>query len=86
MSFFSRSFERHFNERRNLNTPATLYLTKTTKGRNADAENFSTTVPGTYLIPEELDREHEPNVIEAWNIRAHHERQRLVRLRRLSNR
>ena len=42
MSFLSRSFERHFNERPYLKHTCYLYLTKTTKERNRMQSNFST--------------------------------------------
>jgi hypothetical protein len=40
MSFLSRSFERHFNERPYLKHSCYLYLTKTTKERNRMQSNF----------------------------------------------
>ena len=48
MSFLSRSFERHFNERPYLKHTCYLYLTKTTKERNRMQSNFSTLCRGTY--------------------------------------
>ena len=56
MSFLSRSFERHFNERPYLKHTCYLYLTKTTKERNRMQSNFSTLCRG-HIIPMELDRE-----------------------------
>ena len=46
MSFLSRSFERHFNERPYLKHTCYLYLTKTTKERNRMQSNFSTLCGG----------------------------------------
>ena len=40
MSFLSRSFERHFNERPYLNHTCYLFLTKTTKERSRMQSNF----------------------------------------------
>ena len=42
MSFLSRSFERHFNERPYLNHECFLFLTKTTKERMRTQSNFNT--------------------------------------------
>ena len=56
MSFLSRSFERHFNERPYLKHTCYLYLTKTTKERSRMQRNFSTLCRG-HIIPKELDRE-----------------------------
>ena len=50
MSFLSRSFERHFNERPYLKHTCYLYLTKTTKERNRMQSNFSTLCRG-HIIP-----------------------------------
>ena len=50
MSFLSRSFERHFNERPYLNHTAFLFLTKTTKERMRMQSNFSTLCRGA-IIP-----------------------------------
>ena len=58
MSFLSRSFERHFNERPYLKHSCYLYLTKTTKERNRMQSNFSTLCRG-HIIPKELDKETE---------------------------
>ena len=54
MSFLSRSFERHFNERPYLKHSCYLYLTKTTKERNRMQSNFSTLCRG-HIIPKELE-------------------------------
>lgn len=53
MSFLSRSFERHFNERPFLNHKCYLFLTKTTKERNRRQSNFSTLCRG-HIIPKEI--------------------------------
>jgi hypothetical protein len=42
LSFLSRSFERHFNERPYLNHACYLFLTKTTKERMRSQSNFNT--------------------------------------------
>ncbi len=84
MSFLSRSFERHFNERPYLKHTCYLYLTKTTKERNRMQSNFSTLCRG-HIIPKELDRETATKFMEACE---QFERimndSGLVRLRRLS--
>ena len=64
MSFLSRSFERHFNERPYLKHTCYLYLTKTTKERNRMQSNFSTLCRG-HIIPKELDRETTTKFLEA---------------------
>ena len=53
LSFLSRSFERHFNERPWLNHTCYLFLTKTTKQRIAQQSNFSTLCRG-HLVPKEV--------------------------------
>ena len=53
MSFLSRSFERHFNERPYLNHYCYLFLTKTTKERNRTQSNFSTLCRG-FIVPKEI--------------------------------
>jgi conjugation system TraG family ATPase len=50
LSFLSRSFEMHFNERPYLNHACYLFLTKTTKERMRQQSNFSTLCRG-FLIP-----------------------------------
>ena len=81
---FSRSFERHFNERPYLKHTCYLYLTKTTKERSRMQSNFSTLCRG-HIIPKELDRETTTKFMEACE---QFERimndSGLVRLRRLS--
>ena len=64
MSFLSRSFERHFNERPYLRHTCYLYLTKTTRERNRMQSNFSTLCRG-HIIPKELDRETSEKFLEA---------------------
>jgi conjugation system TraG family ATPase len=56
LSFLSRSFERHFNERPYLNHTCFLYLTKTTKERMRMQSNFSSLCRGS-IIPKEVNRE-----------------------------
>ena len=46
LSFLSRSFERHFNERPYLNHACFLYLTKTTKERMRQQSNFNALTRG----------------------------------------
>ena len=53
ISFLSRSFERHFNERPYLNHYCYLFLTKTTKDRMRMQSNFSTLCRGN-IIPKEI--------------------------------
>ena len=64
MSFLSRSFERHFNERPYLRHTCYLYLTKTTRERSRRQSNFSTLCRG-FIIPKEIDRESTGRFIEA---------------------
>lgn len=53
MSFLSRSFERHFNERPFLNHSCYLFLTKTTKERSRTQSNFNALTRG-FIIPKEM--------------------------------
>lgn len=53
LSFLSRSFERHFNERPFLNHDCFLFITKTTKQRIAQQSNFNTLCRG-FLVPKEI--------------------------------
>lgn len=53
ISFLSRSFERHFNERPYLNHYCYLFLTKTTKERSRTQSNFSTLCRG-FIVPKEI--------------------------------
>ncbi len=53
MSFLSRSFERHFNERPFLNHTCYLFLTKTTKEQSRRQSNFSTLCRG-FIVPKEI--------------------------------
>ena len=64
MSFLSRSYERHFNERPYLNHSCFLFLTKTTKERMRMQSNFSTLCRGN-IIPKEVDRESTTKFLEA---------------------
>lgn len=56
MSFLSRSYERHFNERPFLSHTCYLFLTKTTKERMRTQSNFSSLCRGN-IIPKEVDKE-----------------------------
>jgi conjugation system TraG family ATPase len=64
MSFLSRSFERHFNERPYLNHTCFLFLTKTTKERMRMQSNFSSLCRGT-IIPKEVNKETAVKFLEA---------------------
>ena len=64
MSFLSRSFERHFNERPFLKHTCYLYLTKTTRERNRMQSNFSTLCRG-HIIPREVNRDTARKFMEA---------------------
>lgn len=65
LSFLSRSFERHFNERPFLNHFCYLFLTKTTKMRSRQESTFSTLCKGK-IIPKEIeDKETVPKFLEA---------------------
>lgn len=65
LSFLSRSFERHFNERPFLNHICYLFLTKTTKERSRTQSNFSTLCRG-FIIPKDIqDKEATLKFIEA---------------------
>lgn len=64
MSFLSRSFERHFNERPFLNHYCYLFLTKTTKERMRMQSNFSTLCRGK-IIPKEVNKEGRVKFMEA---------------------
>jgi conjugation system TraG family ATPase len=65
LSFLSRSFERHFNERPYLNHACFLFLTKTTKERMRMQSNFNTLCRG-FLVPKEIrDKETVQKFLEA---------------------
>ena len=65
ISFLSRSFERHFNERPFLNHTCYLFLTKTTKERSRTQSNFNSLCRG-FIVPKEIkDREAVAKFIEA---------------------
>jgi conjugation system TraG family ATPase len=65
LSFLSRSFERHFNERPYLNHACFLFLTKTTKERMRAQSNFNTLCRG-FLVPKEVrDKETVQKFLEA---------------------
>lgn len=64
MSFLSRSFERHFNERPFLNHTCFLFLTKTTKERMRMQSNFSSLCRGN-IIPKEVNKEMAVRFLEA---------------------
>lgn len=64
MSFLSRSFEKHFNERPFLNHLCFLFLTKTTKERMRMQSNFSTLCRGN-IIPKEVNKDTSLKFLEA---------------------
>ncbi|NDV64678.1 TraG family conjugative transposon ATPase [Bacteroides sp. 224] len=64
MSFLSRSYERHFNERPYLNHSCYLFLTKTTKDRMRMQSNFSTLCRGN-IIPKEVNKDTAIKFLEA---------------------
>ncbi|MDR0430772.1 MAG: TraG family conjugative transposon ATPase [Tannerellaceae bacterium] len=53
MSFLSKSYERHFNERPFLNHTCYLFLTKTTKDRAKQQSNYTALTRG-FLVPKEM--------------------------------
>ena len=64
LSFLSRSYERHFNERPYLNHTCFLYLTKTTKERMRMQSNFSSLCRGN-IIPKEVNKDTAVKFLEA---------------------
>lgn len=65
LSFLSRSFERHFNERPYLHHTSYLFLTKTTKERSRQQSNWNTLCRG-FLVPKEIrDKETVERFMEA---------------------
>lgn len=64
MSFLSRSFEKHFNERPFLNHSCFLFLTKTTKERMRMQSSFSSLCRGN-IIPKEVNKETGIKFLEA---------------------
>ncbi len=64
MSFLSRSFEKHFNERPFLNHSCFLFLTKTTKERMKMQSNFSSLCRGN-IIPKEVNKDTSVKFLEA---------------------
>ena len=64
MSFLSRSYERHFNERPFLSHSCYLFLTKTTKDRMRMQSDFSSLCRGN-IIPKEVDKETAVKFLEA---------------------
>lgn len=53
MSFLSRSFQQHFNERPYLNHYCYLFITKTTKGRSKKQSSFNSLARG-FIVPKEI--------------------------------
>ena len=65
LSFLSRSYERHFNERPFLNHYCYLFLTKTTKERSRRQSDFSTLCRGRIVPQEIMDKETVTKFVEA---------------------
>ena len=84
LSFLSRSYEMHFNERPFLNHKCYLFLTKTTKERMRMQSNFSSLCRG-FIIPKEVNRDTAVHFLDAVGQFAQIVNDTgLVRLRRLS--
>lgn len=84
LSFLSRSYEMHFNERPFLNHKCYLYLTKTTKERMRMQSSFSSLCRG-FIIPKEVNKEATTQFLDAVGQFARIVNDTgLVRLRRLS--
>ena len=65
LSFLSRSFERHFNERPYLHHTCYLFLTKTARERSRQQSNWNTLCRG-FLVPKEIrDKETVERFMEA---------------------
>ena len=65
MSFLSKSYERHFNERPFLNHTCYLFLTKTTKDRAKQQSNYTALTRG-FLVPKEMqDKETAQKFLES---------------------
>ena len=86
MSFLSRSFERHFNERPYLDHTCYLFLTKTTKERSRRQSNWNTLCRG-HIIPKEIrDKDAAAKFIEATEQFEHIMNDSgFIRLRRLTS-
>ncbi|MCM0301884.1 TraG family conjugative transposon ATPase [Bacteroides fragilis] len=64
LSFLSRSYELHFNERAYLNHECYLFLTKTTKERSRMQSNFSSLCRG-FIVPKEVNKDTTNYFLEA---------------------
>ena len=64
LSFLSRSYELHFNERPYLNHECYLFLTKTTKERSRMQSNFSSLCRG-FIVPKEVNKDVTNHFLEA---------------------
>ena len=64
MSFLSKSFERHFNERPFMNHTCYLFLTKTTKERMKQQSMFNTLSRG-FIVPKEVNKENVLKFVES---------------------
>ena len=68
LSFLSRSFERHFNERPYLNHTCYLFLTKTTKEHSRTTSSFNALTRG-FIIPKEMQ---DKDTVARFLARVHH--------------
>lgn len=85
LSFLSRSYEMHFNERPFLNHKCYLYLTKTTKERMRMQSSFSSLCRG-FIIPKEVNKNMTAHFLDAVGQFARIvDDTGLIRLRRLSS-
>ena len=65
LSFLTRSYERHFNERPFLNHKCYLFLTQTTAKRMRSQSNFSSLCKGSFIPKEVTQKEHITRFLEA---------------------
>ncbi|MEC5396183.1 conjugal transfer protein TraG, partial [Bergeyella sp. RCAD1439] len=65
LSFLTRSYERHFNERPFLNHRCYLFITQTTEKRMQTQSNFSSLCKGHFLPKQVTQKEHFTRFLEA---------------------
>ena len=65
LSFLTRSYERHFNERPFLNHKCYLFLTQTTEKRMRTQSNFSSLCKGSFIPKKVTQKEHITRFLEA---------------------
>lgn len=65
LSFLTRSYERHFNERPFLNHRCYLFITQTTEKRMRTQSNFSSLCKGHFLPKQVTQKEHFTRFLEA---------------------